>query len=171
MRREGAMALTTVSNGRTYDWSYAIGRAAATGTGFNYPQRCVSAMTGTSSSPTAATRTASASLGRKGNAGGARHGRNMEPAPGECEKNCPGWPADPTEGQRALQRRSNATTDPPLNFLLENFARCQAITRQREFPRRGCTPIGRGRNLPYPPLPPPGLPCAKGRRRAGSAGH
>ena len=32
------MPLTTVSNGRTYDWSYAIGRAAATGTGFNYPQ-------------------------------------------------------------------------------------------------------------------------------------
>ncbi len=32
------MPLTTVSNGRTYDWSHAIGRAAATGTGFNYPQ-------------------------------------------------------------------------------------------------------------------------------------
>ena len=32
------MPLTTVANGRTYDWSHAIGRAAATGTGFNYPQ-------------------------------------------------------------------------------------------------------------------------------------
>jgi DNA-binding beta-propeller fold protein YncE len=32
------MALTTVSNGRTYDWSYAVGRGAAIGTGFNYPQ-------------------------------------------------------------------------------------------------------------------------------------
>ena len=32
------MPLTTVSNGRTYDWSHAVGRAAATGTGFNYPQ-------------------------------------------------------------------------------------------------------------------------------------
>jgi DNA-binding beta-propeller fold protein YncE len=32
------MALTTVANGRTYDWSHAVGRAAATGTGFNYPQ-------------------------------------------------------------------------------------------------------------------------------------
>ena len=32
------MPLTTVSNGRTYDWSHAVGRGAATGTGFNYPQ-------------------------------------------------------------------------------------------------------------------------------------
>jgi len=35
---EEVMPLTTVSNGRTYDWSHAVGRAAATGTGFNYPQ-------------------------------------------------------------------------------------------------------------------------------------
>jgi len=32
------MALTTVASGRCYDWSHAIGRGAATGTGFNYPQ-------------------------------------------------------------------------------------------------------------------------------------
>ena len=32
------MALTTVVRGRAYDWSYAIGRGAATGTGFNYVQ-------------------------------------------------------------------------------------------------------------------------------------
>jgi DNA-binding beta-propeller fold protein YncE len=32
------MALTTVVRGRAYDWSHAIGRAAATGTGFNYIQ-------------------------------------------------------------------------------------------------------------------------------------
>ena len=32
------MPLTTVANGRTYDWSHAVGRASATGTGFNYPQ-------------------------------------------------------------------------------------------------------------------------------------
>src|SRR5258708_38812918 len=32
------MALTTVVKGRAYDWSYAIGRGAANGTGFNYPQ-------------------------------------------------------------------------------------------------------------------------------------
>jgi DNA-binding beta-propeller fold protein YncE len=32
------MPLTTVARGRTYDWSYALGRGAATGTGFNYPQ-------------------------------------------------------------------------------------------------------------------------------------
>jgi tripartite motif-containing protein 71 len=32
------MALTTVVRGRAYDWSYAIGRGAASGTGFNYPQ-------------------------------------------------------------------------------------------------------------------------------------
>jgi len=32
------MPLTTVSNGRTYDWSHAVGRGSAIGTGFNYPQ-------------------------------------------------------------------------------------------------------------------------------------
>jgi len=32
------MALTTVVKGRAYDWSHAIGRGAATGTGFNYVQ-------------------------------------------------------------------------------------------------------------------------------------
>jgi DNA-binding beta-propeller fold protein YncE len=32
------MALTTVCRGRAYDWSHAIGRGAATGTGFNYVQ-------------------------------------------------------------------------------------------------------------------------------------
>jgi DNA-binding beta-propeller fold protein YncE len=32
------MALTTVVKGRAYDWSHAIGRGAANGTGFNYPQ-------------------------------------------------------------------------------------------------------------------------------------
>ncbi|HYZ21516.1 MAG TPA: NHL repeat-containing protein [Rhodopila sp.] len=32
------MPLTTVANGRTYDWIYAIGRGAASGPGFNYPQ-------------------------------------------------------------------------------------------------------------------------------------
>jgi len=32
------MALTTVVKGRAYDWSHAIGRGAASGTGFNYPQ-------------------------------------------------------------------------------------------------------------------------------------
>ena len=32
------MALTTVVRGRAYDWSHAIGRGAATGTGFNYVQ-------------------------------------------------------------------------------------------------------------------------------------
>ena len=32
------MPLTTVANGRTYDWIYALGRASAIGTGFNYPQ-------------------------------------------------------------------------------------------------------------------------------------
>ena len=32
------MALTTVVKGRAYDWSHAIGRGAATGTGFNYLQ-------------------------------------------------------------------------------------------------------------------------------------
>ncbi len=32
------MALTTYVKGRAYDWSHAIGRATASGTGFNYPQ-------------------------------------------------------------------------------------------------------------------------------------
>jgi tripartite motif-containing protein 71 len=32
------MPLTTVARGRTYDWSHAVGRASASGTGFNYPQ-------------------------------------------------------------------------------------------------------------------------------------
>jgi tripartite motif-containing protein 71 len=32
------MALTTVVRGRAYDWSHAVGRGAATGTGFNYIQ-------------------------------------------------------------------------------------------------------------------------------------
>ena len=32
------MPLTTVARGRTYDWSHAVGRGSATGTGFNYPQ-------------------------------------------------------------------------------------------------------------------------------------
>ncbi len=32
------MALTTVVRGRAYDWSHAIGRGSASGTGFNYPQ-------------------------------------------------------------------------------------------------------------------------------------
>src|ERR1700680_1016081 len=32
------MALTTYVKGRAYDWSHAIGRGAATGTGFNYVQ-------------------------------------------------------------------------------------------------------------------------------------
>ena len=54
------MALTTVVRGRAYDWSHAIGRGAATGTGFNYIQTCASAMRATSILPTAATRTTSA---------------------------------------------------------------------------------------------------------------
>jgi tripartite motif-containing protein 71 len=32
------MALTTVVRGRAYDWTHAVGRASASGTGFNYPQ-------------------------------------------------------------------------------------------------------------------------------------
>jgi tripartite motif-containing protein 71 len=32
------MPLTTVARGRTYDWSHAVGRGSASGTGFNYPQ-------------------------------------------------------------------------------------------------------------------------------------
>ncbi len=32
------MALTTYVKGRAYDWSHAIGRATANGTGFNFPQ-------------------------------------------------------------------------------------------------------------------------------------
>jgi tripartite motif-containing protein 71 len=32
------MPLTTVARGRVYDWTHAVGRASATGTGFNYPQ-------------------------------------------------------------------------------------------------------------------------------------
>jgi DNA-binding beta-propeller fold protein YncE len=32
------MPLTTVARGRAYDWSHAVGRASASGTGFNYPQ-------------------------------------------------------------------------------------------------------------------------------------
>jgi DNA-binding beta-propeller fold protein YncE len=32
------MALTTYVKGRAYDWSHAVGRAAANGTGFNFPQ-------------------------------------------------------------------------------------------------------------------------------------
>jgi len=32
------MPLTTVVRGRAYDWSHAVGRASASGTGFNYPQ-------------------------------------------------------------------------------------------------------------------------------------
>src|SRR5271156_332301 len=32
------MPLTTVARGRTYDWSHSVGRASASGTGFNYPQ-------------------------------------------------------------------------------------------------------------------------------------
>jgi len=35
---EGLMALTTVASGRAFEWSHAIGRGAASGTGFNYPQ-------------------------------------------------------------------------------------------------------------------------------------
>ena len=32
------MSLTTVARGRVYEWSHAVGRGAASGTGFNYPQ-------------------------------------------------------------------------------------------------------------------------------------
>ena len=32
------MPLTTVARGRVYDWSHSVGRGAASGTGFNYPQ-------------------------------------------------------------------------------------------------------------------------------------
>jgi DNA-binding beta-propeller fold protein YncE len=32
------MPLTTVVRGRAYDWSHAVGRGSASGTGFNYPQ-------------------------------------------------------------------------------------------------------------------------------------
>lgn len=32
------MPLTTVASGRAYDWMYAVGRGAASGPGFNYPQ-------------------------------------------------------------------------------------------------------------------------------------
>lgn len=32
------MPLTTVARGRAYDWSHAVGRGSASGTGFNYPQ-------------------------------------------------------------------------------------------------------------------------------------
>jgi len=35
---EETMPLTTVASGRVYDWSHAVGRGAARGTGFNYPQ-------------------------------------------------------------------------------------------------------------------------------------
>jgi tripartite motif-containing protein 71 len=38
MEWEGAMPLTTVARGRVYDWSHAVGRTAARGPGFNYPQ-------------------------------------------------------------------------------------------------------------------------------------
>jgi len=53
------MALTTYVKGRAYDWSHAIGRAAANGTGFNYPQTMCLEMTATSSSPIGVTRTRS----------------------------------------------------------------------------------------------------------------
>jgi len=32
------MPLTTVAQGRVYEWSHAVGRGAQSGTGFNYPQ-------------------------------------------------------------------------------------------------------------------------------------
>jgi len=32
------MPLTTVAEGRVFDWSHAVGRGAARGTGFNYIQ-------------------------------------------------------------------------------------------------------------------------------------
>src|SRR5205823_10962023 len=35
---EETMPLTTVASGRVYDWSHAVGRGAARGTGFNYIQ-------------------------------------------------------------------------------------------------------------------------------------
>src|SRR6266571_3455041 len=41
------MALTTVARGRVYDWSHAVGRGAAAGTGFNYPQTMCLAKGGT----------------------------------------------------------------------------------------------------------------------------
>jgi len=34
------MPLTTVAEGRVFDWSHAVGRGAARGTGFNYIQPC-----------------------------------------------------------------------------------------------------------------------------------
>src|SRR6266566_8970580 len=37
-KKEGVMPLTTVARGRVYDWSHSVGRGAARGTGFNYPQ-------------------------------------------------------------------------------------------------------------------------------------
>jgi tripartite motif-containing protein 71 len=40
------MPLTTVARGRVYDWSHAVGRGAASGTGFNYPQTMVLAKGG-----------------------------------------------------------------------------------------------------------------------------
>lgn len=40
------MPLTTVARGRVYDWSHAVGRGAASGTGFNYPQCMVLAKGG-----------------------------------------------------------------------------------------------------------------------------
>ncbi len=54
------MALTTVVRGRAYDWSHAIGRGAATGTGFNYIQTMCLSNEAISTPPTAATRTTSA---------------------------------------------------------------------------------------------------------------
>src|SRR3954451_9143817 len=35
---EETMPLTTVARGRVFDWSHAVGRGAARGTGFNYIQ-------------------------------------------------------------------------------------------------------------------------------------
>src|SRR5690242_16825961 len=35
---EETMPLTTVARGRVFDWSHAVGRGAARGTGFNYVQ-------------------------------------------------------------------------------------------------------------------------------------
>ena len=50
------MPLTTVSEGRVYDWSHAVGRGAARGTGFNYIQTMCLGENGSCTRPIVATK-------------------------------------------------------------------------------------------------------------------
>ena len=110
------MPLTTVARGRVYDWSHAIGRGAATGTGFNYIQTMCLGKNGV---------IYAANRGNENNFG-MRVNQSSLAAP--AKRSC--WPSSSSTAKRKASR-SGRSASPSTTSATVCTARTSGPTRSR----------------------------------------